>query len=86
MALIYSDVKTFITENKNCMILLSGLEYLISQNDFPKVLKLLQHIELPPDARTTAMAALARTFNENVDKANAVMFSYLDYAVVGQRL
>jgi SAM-dependent methyltransferase len=46
----------------------------------------LQYIELPPDARTTAMTALARTFNENVDKANAVMFSYLDYAIVGQRL
>jgi len=29
------------------------------------------------------MAALAQAFNENVDKANAVMFSYLDYAVVG---
>ncbi len=46
----------------------------------------LQHIELPPDARTAAMTALARAFNENVDKANAVMFSYLDYAVVGRRL
>jgi SAM-dependent methyltransferase len=46
----------------------------------------LQHIELPPDARTAAMTALARAFNENVDKANAVMFSYLDYAVVGQRI
>jgi len=44
LALIYSDVKTFISENKSCMVLLSGLEYLISQNDFPKVLKLLQHI------------------------------------------
>lgn len=46
----------------------------------------LQHIELPPDAGTVAMTALARAFNENVDKANAVMFSYLDYAVVGRRL
>lgn len=44
LALIYSDVKTFISENKSCMVLLSGLEYLISQNDFAKVLKLLQHI------------------------------------------
>ncbi len=44
IALLYSDVKTFITENKGCMVLLSGLEYLISQNGFPKVLKLLQHI------------------------------------------
>jgi len=44
LALIYSDVKTFISENKSCMVMLSGLEYLISQNDFPKVLKLLQHL------------------------------------------
>ncbi len=44
VALLYSDVKTFITENKGCMVLLSGLEYLVSQNGFPKVLKLLQHI------------------------------------------
>jgi SAM-dependent methyltransferase len=45
----------------------------------------LQHIELPPDARTAGFASLAQAFNENVDKANAVMFSYLDYAVVGRR-
>jgi predicted hydrocarbon binding protein len=44
LALLYSDIKTFISENKSCMVLLSGVEYLISQNDFPKVLKLLQHI------------------------------------------
>ena len=44
LALLYSDVKTFISENKGCMVLLSGLEYLISQNDFPRVLKFLQHI------------------------------------------
>lgn len=44
IALIYSDVKTFISENKNCMVLLSGMEYLISQNGFQKVLKLLQHV------------------------------------------
>jgi predicted hydrocarbon binding protein len=44
IALLYSDLKTFISENKNCAVLLSGLEYLISQNGFQKVLKLLQHI------------------------------------------
>jgi predicted hydrocarbon binding protein len=44
IAMLYSDVKTFITENKGCMVLLSGLEYLISQNGFQKVLKLLQHV------------------------------------------
>jgi len=44
LALLYSDTKTFISENKSCVVLLSGLEYLISQNGFPKVLKLLQHV------------------------------------------
>ena len=44
VALLYSDLKTYIAENRGCMVLLTGLEYLISQNGFPKVLKLLQHI------------------------------------------
>ncbi len=44
VALLYSDLKTFITENKGCVVLLSGLEYLVSQNGFEKVLKLLQHV------------------------------------------
>jgi predicted hydrocarbon binding protein len=44
LALVYSDIKTFITENPGCIVLLSGLEYLISQNGFTKVLKLLQHM------------------------------------------
>jgi len=44
ITLLYSDMKTFITENKNCMVLLHGMEYLISQNGFPKVLKLVQHV------------------------------------------
>lgn len=44
LALLYSDMKTFISENKSCMVLLLGLEYLITQNGFQKVLKLLQHV------------------------------------------
>lgn len=44
LAMLYSDMKTFITENPNCVVLLSGVEYLISQNGFQKVLKLLQHL------------------------------------------
>ncbi len=44
IAMLYSDVKTFISENPGCMVLLSGVEYLISQNGFQKVLKLLQHV------------------------------------------
>jgi len=46
----------------------------------------LQPVHLPPEALTVGMVSLAQTFNENVDKANAVMFSYLDYAVVGERM
>jgi SAM-dependent methyltransferase len=46
----------------------------------------LQHVALPPDARMASLAALAQAFNENVDKANAVMFSYLDYAIIGERI
>ena len=45
----------------------------------------LQHIQ-SPDQLPLALANLAMTFNENVDKLNAVMFSHLDYAVVGERI
>ena len=44
MALLYSDMKMFITANRGCVVLLSGVEYLVSQNGFAKVLKLLQHL------------------------------------------
>jgi predicted hydrocarbon binding protein len=44
LAMLYSDIKTFVTENPGCMVLLSGTEYLVSQNGFAKVLKLLQHL------------------------------------------
>ncbi|MDD1772817.1 MAG: DUF835 domain-containing protein [Methanomassiliicoccales archaeon] len=40
--MIYSEIKNFVESNKKAVILLSGLEYLISQNTFIKVLKLLQ--------------------------------------------
>jgi len=40
--MIYSEMKNFIESNNRAVILLSGLEYLISQNNFLKVLKLLQ--------------------------------------------
>ena len=44
----------------------------------------LQPVQLPPEALTVGMVSLAQTFNENVDKLNAVMYSYLDYAVVAE--
>ncbi|MFH1055769.1 MAG: DUF835 domain-containing protein [Candidatus Altiarchaeota archaeon] len=37
-------VSNFIDENNNSVILLDGLEYLVSNNDFPIVLRLLQQI------------------------------------------
>jgi len=46
----------------------------------------LQHARVASDAATLPIVSLVSTFNENVDKANAVMFSFLDYAVVGERL
>jgi SAM-dependent methyltransferase len=46
----------------------------------------LQPLWLPPEADTLGMANLAQVFNENVAKLNAVMFSYLDYAVVAERI
>ncbi len=40
--MIYSEIKNFLETNSKAVVLLSGLEYLISQNTFLKVLKLLQ--------------------------------------------
>ena len=44
----------------------------------------LQAIALPPDANV-AVADLVETFNANVDKLNARIYSHLDYAVIGTR-
>ena len=43
---------------------------------------------LPPAMNLALCEAvsLASTFNENVNKLNALMFSHLDYAVVAERL
>jgi len=46
----------------------------------------LQHARVPTEANTLGMVNLVQAFNENVDKVNEVMFSYLDYAVVGERI
>jgi hypothetical protein len=46
----------------------------------------LQHARVPADAASLPMVNLMSAFNENVDKVNDVMFSYLDYAVVGERI
>jgi hypothetical protein len=32
------------------------------------------------------MVNLVHAFNENVDKVNALLFGYLDYAVIGRRV
>jgi O-antigen chain-terminating methyltransferase len=58
---------------------------------FPEESK-LQPMRLPRSAstdRSAATAALgeaATVFNENVSKLNGLMFTYLDYAVIGKRL
>ena len=44
----------------------------------------LQPLALPHDA-DAAVRDLAETFNANVEKLNARMFTYMDYAVVAQR-
>ncbi len=41
---IAHKVNDYIKANENSIVLLDGLEYLISNNDFPKVLKLIQEI------------------------------------------
>ena len=38
-----------------------------------------------PTASDASLADLAETFNANVEKLNARMFTYLDYAVIGAR-
>jgi predicted glycosyltransferase involved in capsule biosynthesis len=40
--LIYSEVKNFLESSPHPVVLISGMEYLISQNNFPKILKLIQ--------------------------------------------
>jgi len=60
IALLYSDIKTFVSENKGCMVLFTGMEYLVSQNGFAKVLKLLQHInDKIPVTDSTLVASMS---------------------------
>ena len=40
--LIYSEIKNFLEISSQPIVLISGVEYLISQNNFPKILKLIQ--------------------------------------------
>jgi predicted hydrocarbon binding protein len=42
--LIYSEIKNFLGTSAQPIVLISGLEYLISQNNFPKILKFIQLI------------------------------------------
>lgn len=45
----------------------------------------LQHCQVPQEVGSLGMASLVHVFNENVNKVNALMFGYQDYAVVGRR-
>ncbi|HEY3419338.1 MAG TPA: DUF835 domain-containing protein [Methanomassiliicoccales archaeon] len=42
--LIYSEIKNFLGTSVRPIVLISGVEYLISQNNFPKILKFIQLI------------------------------------------
>jgi O-antigen chain-terminating methyltransferase len=53
---------------------------------YPEINK-LQPVSLPALARVAPdLAGLAETFNENVMKINSLLFTYLDYAAVGDKL
>jgi SAM-dependent methyltransferase len=52
---------------------------------YPEAAK-LQHLSGATEQSPLALVGLASTFNDNVNKLNALMFSYLDYAVVAERL
>ncbi|MHA1972037.1 MAG: DUF835 domain-containing protein [Candidatus Hodarchaeales archaeon] len=41
---ISHKIQEFITQNDNTLVLLDGIEYMISQNDFKPVLRFIQHI------------------------------------------
>ena len=45
----------------------------------------LRPVELP-ESSPEEMATLVRTFNTNVDKINTLLFTFLDYAAIGQKL
>lgn len=40
--LIYNEIKNFLEANEGAVFLISGLEYLVSQNNFNKILKFVQ--------------------------------------------
>ncbi|GEM_PF-2292207 len=40
--LIYNDIKNFVLRNRGSVVLLTGIEYLISQTSFERVLKFIQ--------------------------------------------
>ena len=52
---------------------------------YPEASK-LQHVSGATGDGPLQVVGLASTFNENVNKLNALMFSYLDYAVIAERM
>jgi SAM-dependent methyltransferase len=68
------------------------LRYLVLASGFPSA-RIEYRSPVPPQDRLQAIAAaagapgadLVETFNANVEKLNARMFSFLDYAIVGSR-
>ena len=67
------------------------LQYLVGASGFQKV-TVRYSAPFPNDAKLQPLPAKsgigvdAETFNENVQKLNALLFTYLDYAAIGERL
>ena len=71
------------------------LKYLLTANGFQRTTvrysaafpeeSKLQHVMLDPKPVAELNDAVA-TLNNNIDKLNDLMFTHLDYAVIGERL
>jgi archaellum biogenesis ATPase FlaH len=45
LGVLLEEIREFITKNKKTLVLLDGLEYLIIENDFERVLKFVNSVE-----------------------------------------
>jgi hypothetical protein len=68
------------------------LQYLVGASGFQKV-SVRYSAPFPDDSKLQPLAArsadatdLDAVFNENVRKLNSLLFTYLDYAAIGERL
>jgi two-component system cell cycle response regulator len=66
---LVDEIKEFTSRNSNTIVMFDGLEYLIVQNDFGRVLKFLQSLK---DEITIQNARLIMTLNPNTLGKNKV--------------